>query len=232
MSSIPSYLYSGLDSDTFKLSKELENLGGGDAKTEHIRVHGVFVLPLEETDALVLGKKRVLWDYGQSVGLRDIFKPESSSAAESMRYFPVSSTHYLDNIVGGREPRDARQSQDQSSSFSKELSVEHELKRVVNDVLDGFNHCIMTYGEKGSGKTLALFGDETVSSADPHTGHNSHMCLNSHTRQAGMVDKVLRYLFDSINNNNNKNSGGGSDKRSAVTVAVSAWIIRGQHTIE
>jgi hypothetical protein len=202
MTQVPSFLYSGLDKDTLKLSKQLESLGGGDAKTENIKLHGILVNPINDHES----NARVLWDYGQSIAIRDIFQEETSPASETMRYYSVNSTHKLENIV---------ELSNLETGFSKELSIDHELTSIVNDVLDGFNHCILTYGERSSGKTLSMFGDENSSNYLDLKSNNGY-------RVNGMMDRVFANLYRSI-----KMLDGLQ-----VTVAIAAWMIKGQHTID
>lgn len=222
MSYVPSYLYSGLDSDTYKLSKELENLGGGDAKTEHVRVHGVFVNPSNQTDATILGRSRVLWDYGTSIGLKDVHMPDNAPAVDCMKYYPVSNTFHLENIIStAGEAFVDNQGQSYRQTGTKSIAIEQELKRVVAEVLQGFNHCILTIGERGIGKTLSLFGDESQSNLPREMrNHGTDNGYNPDT--IGMSDRLLNYIFEGISR----------QEKARTSVALSAWIIRGQHTIE
>ena len=135
------YVYAGLDDETGALALELESLGGGDAALGRFEVHAV----VDERIEVVKEKKetsKVLWVHGKTVGLRDATLPKATPSAESMSYINVSSTMQLSSLV--------------------ENPVKSSLNSngIADWVIDGFNACVFAYGNRGQGKTLALFGPE------------------------------------------------------------------------
>jgi hypothetical protein len=62
-----------------------------------------------------------------------------------MKYYNVTSTTKLNELLLDPAP----------STFSN-------INEVCKWVLNGFNGCIIAYGEKGSGKTQSLFGTHSL----------------------------------------------------------------------
>jgi len=133
------YLYSGLDAQTSALALELESLGGGDAALGRFEVHAVID---ERLDPREKSSAKVLWVHGKTVGIRDAFLPKSAASADSMAYASVSSTSKFSTFVQNpaKSPLDPQ--------------------AIVSWVLDGFNACVLSYGSRGVGKSLAFFGQE------------------------------------------------------------------------
>lgn len=82
--SVPSFLYSGVDSNMKLLSEELESLGGGDARITNLELNCII------DDSNVAKDDQVLWPLGTSVGIRDPKVPKNYPVADSMKYFLVS----------------------------------------------------------------------------------------------------------------------------------------------
>lgn len=183
---IPSYFYSGLDEDTIKLSKELDSLGGGDAKALTMDV-----IAIVANERAKKKGSQCIWNYGSSVGLRDVFAPKSSTIDDSIKCYRVSQTL----------PFDALNSND---------SV-HYLDKPVNLFFQGFNSCVITYGERGSGKSFSMFG----------TSYNVKdiFCLDDIPHC--FAHSFLRELFFTVENSRDK-----------VIVGLSAWFLQGQNVVD
>lgn len=83
--SVPSFVYSGVDSNIHALSEELESLGGGDARVANLELNCLIDDRIDSNDG------QVLWPLGKSVAIRDPKIPKNHPMSESMRYFPVTS---------------------------------------------------------------------------------------------------------------------------------------------
>ena len=57
-------------------------------------------------------------------------------------------------------------------------------KPLINNVLDGYNATILTFGRTGSGKSYTMFGDANYSNLD----------------EIGLIPRSLDYLFESLEN--------------------------------
>jgi hypothetical protein len=67
MSEVPSFYYASLDSETLRLAKDLEALGGGDECVKNTELVAVISNKLEKKQGA-----QTIWNYGTSVGIRDI----------------------------------------------------------------------------------------------------------------------------------------------------------------
>lgn len=118
---VPSYLFSAVDYETMQLSRELESLGGGDACTKQYEVHIVYTpFPWSKTlppssssggggknkynnkgtvERGPCGDAQVIWASDKSLGLRDVLQARHSSNQRSMKYYSVTSTTKLSDIL-------------------------------------------------------------------------------------------------------------------------------------
>lgn len=90
---------------------------------------------------------------------------------------------------------------------SLKKAIEHPeqlplVDEVVNSITSGFNRCLVTYGERGSGKTKLLFG---ATAGQP--------CL---------VAAILHRTYETL---------ASSDARE-YSVALSAWVVRGNRVVD
>ena len=114
MSTMPSFLYSGLDSRTMELQSELETLGGGDTRTAPMETNVII------DDLRGRTKSKILWQLDDFIGLRDPLAADTSTAT-SMNYFRVNS----------------------SQTISELLSIDNKQpmhQEIAEWVLDGFNY--------------------------------------------------------------------------------------------
>ena len=117
---VPSYLFSAVDYETMQMSRELDLLGGGDACTKQYEVHVVYTpFPWSKTlppSSSSNGRSKygsrgaaknntsdkdaqVIWASDKSLGLRDVLQARHSSSEKSMRYFRVTSSTKLSDIL-------------------------------------------------------------------------------------------------------------------------------------
>lgn len=172
MTEVPSFLYSGFDSETYELSRELRALGGGgDAKTINLSLNAVIIPPtLQYSSQSQRDISGILSHSDSSVGLRDILSPPQSPAAESMRNFYV--TNVVDTDMAAR--------------------VEQEVKQTVADIFEGFNRCCISYGERIAGKTKFFFStggfvDVLLSSIYNRKSHADTVAVSSWIIQGNNV---------------------------------------------
>lgn len=108
--------------------------------------------------------------------------------------------------------------------------------------MGGFNCCVVCYGERAAGKTTTMFGlqkrdhERLVSSNNVdikrELSDDSWDSLpEAIIRDGGIAVGILRELFYSSkrysrSDNMNKNN------RGKITIALSAWMLRGQLVIE
>lgn len=194
---IASFLYASIDPETLLLAKELEELGGGNVKVNNLQLHGI--INHSTGSSYKSSKHQTLWNYGESIGLRDIYQPIDTPASESMKYYPTNTCHNLDNLI----------KDDINSFYGNSLidnDMESNLNNICNEVSQGFNHCVITYGASTTGKTTTLFGSEASSnSSQPHF--------------SGIIGRILNKLYTN------------SDDRNIV-MGISSWIIYGDKVIE
>ena len=74
-----------------------------------------------------------------------------------------------------------------SSNSSQENTFNIIGKKIVDDVLEGYNGTIMAYGQTGSGKTYTIFG-----------GKRSFEYNEEIIVEMGLVPRVVRQLFDHV----------------------------------
>jgi hypothetical protein len=96
--SVPSFYYSGVDSNIKSLSDELESLGGGDARVAPLELNCVI------DDRIDSKQGQVLWPLGKAVALRDPKIPRNQPVAESMKYFTVSTAERLSMLPRKHSP--------------------------------------------------------------------------------------------------------------------------------
>lgn len=183
----PSYLYSGVNPSVSALNEALDQIGGGDARVTTMELH-CLIGDVEDTCRGVsasreAGSGSVLWPGSASVGIRNIDLPSNAPAAAAMRYFEVTSSSHL-------VKRDAL--------FLNVLP--HD--RVYRWISDGFNASVITYGERSSFKTCALFGNSNGDELSP--------C---------MARSVLSSLFEEA-----------LDSR--FTIGLSCWSLCGNETTD
>lgn len=100
--SVPSFYYSGVDSNIKSLNEELDSLGGGDARVAPLELNCVI-------DDWVDSKQgQILWSLGKAVALRDPKIPRNQPAADSMKYFNVSSADRLSMLPKKHSPWNQR----------------------------------------------------------------------------------------------------------------------------
>lgn len=132
--------------------EDLESLGGGgDTKSEHLRLIAVITPPSsiesfqknsKSHDSILSDRDRIntiLLNYNTSIGLRDILATPLTSTSQSIRYFPVTKSITKDK---------------------KDEVVQEEIAKITADILGGFNHNLITFGETKSEKTKTLFDSQ------------------------------------------------------------------------
>jgi hypothetical protein len=117
-SSVPSYLYSGIDSRTKSLQNDLEELGGGDTRLTNMELHVVI------DDLRGRNKSKILWQLDNFLGLKDPLAQNTLTPSKSisMTYYPVTSVQTISSMLSV------------SDSDSKPLEEE-----ISDWALDGFN---------------------------------------------------------------------------------------------
>jgi hypothetical protein len=127
--------YCGVDESGWRLGEELTAMSGSGSSSADAR-------PLRMKLVAVFGndsKRLVLTPYSSSLALRDVFAPSTAPASVSARHFSCECAD-LGTLLS--KPQDSA-----------------VLLEALRDALDGYNRCILAYGEGGSGKSRALFGD-------------------------------------------------------------------------
>lgn len=76
---------------------------------------------------------------------------------------------------------------------SQEESYNRVAKKIVSDVMEGYNGTIMAYGQTGSGKTYTIFGKKT--SMDFQEDFHEDM---------GIVPRAIKQIFHTISDNSSK----------------------------
>ena len=215
MDSVPSFLYTPLDTETRNLSLELEQLGGGDASSVSFEVHCICDDRLENKR-----DTQVIWlNHGGTVGTRDPSQALDAPAAENMKYYTLSSCHRLDDIL--RRP---------SIHF-------HLINDLANWVSRGFNACLIGYGERSAGKTASLFGfegqmEELLSEINP-----SNVAPPSHSSTKGLLDSggiavsILRELYTHAAAAD-LSAQSEAGVTTTTTIALSAWALSGSRIID
>ena len=156
----PSFLYSGLDQRTRSLQADLDELGGGDSRTANVDLHIVI------DDIKGRRKSKILWQLDNFVGLRDPQMTSEASVSANMNYYSATTCQTISEVLSS----DGNNCNDSSSSGSqrgrgrpsKPLHVD-----IADWSLSGYNNCIISYGARGSGKTLTLFGPNAQSTRFP-----------------------------------------------------------------
>jgi len=168
---------------------------------------------------------KVLWVHGKTVGLRNASLPRATPSADAMSYVSVSGSSSLAALV--QRPQDSPL----------------DPHGIADWVLDGFNACVLAYGGRGDGKTLALFGADTPPDlAEPCLGPNS-VAPQTNARSSSCVTAcVLRRLYERAGlplaagtvvappHLSARRSGCGEGDYNAVgrgtTIALSCWVVR------
>ena len=226
------FLYSGLDKDTSALALELESLGGGDATLGRFDVHAVVDDRLDPNEK---SSAKVLWVHGKTIGIRDAFLPKSAPSSDIMTYASLSSTSKFSTFV-------------QNPSKSP-LNP----KGIVEWVLDGFNACVLSYGGRNVGKSLAFYGPEQRPVlADPIVPGN--VASQEQNNSVSLVSILLRNIYElaglprsasssikpTLNSRlkNNLKSVDASfadnqhEGRSGTTVGISCWAVRASGVVD
>jgi hypothetical protein len=140
----------------------------------------------------VSGGIPVLTPLGSSLGLRDACLPKGTPASQCMRYFPVSATTDAHVVA-----------QTLDLGFNDEL---------VTSVLDGFNRCVVSFGERGAGKTILLHGSRGADTTD--------VSLSGPTCVA---EALLASLFLEL-----------SSRRQvqAYSISLSVWAVQGNRVLD
>lgn len=131
-----SYQFAGLDAEMMELTQELEELGGGDARSVAMELH--YLIKRSENES-----NQTLWRHENSLGLRDI-QAKDPSVVKSMRYFAINSSSTTEH------PQD---------SFSSSETINTIVEENTKLLMEGFNSCILSVGPSLMGKTETLFGN-------------------------------------------------------------------------
>ena len=139
MQEIPSYVVSGFDDDTLSLMRELDALGGGDAKIFNAEAHAVVVGSDDDDIDINNSTNQTIWINNNRVGFRNTSLSKTEPIANSIKYFTFSSVTKINDIVDSPD----------TYKFISELK---------DHIINGFNGTVIAVGEKGAGKTRVLFG--------------------------------------------------------------------------
>lgn len=123
-----SYRYQGADEEQLRLGRELGAMGGGAARCERM---GLTVFHDQ-------AERSLLRPAPGHLGLLDAFARPGAPEAESVRRFPCASERLSDALAAPAA-----------------LPL---VRETVDSVLGGFNCCLVTFGERGVGKTRLALG--------------------------------------------------------------------------
>jgi hypothetical protein len=200
--SVPSYLYSPLDLNTIELTKELESLGGGDAKTKNIDVYIILNTPIESKGKTIKERnnesKQTLWTTNDTIGIRNINVSNATPMSESMKYYNITNTYKLYDIINNPD-----------HSFPP-------IKEVSDWILDGFNACLISYGSRNIGKSLSLFGSYNQT-ADVNVDNLTDTLI--HDISSSLIFSLFKLLFNAANSSNDD----------IITIGLSCWVLYGNN---
>ena len=171
---VPSYVVSAFDEETLNLSKELEALGGGDAKIFNAEAHTVVVGPDDDDDGHDI-TNQTLWVKDNRIGFRNTSLSKTEPLAKSVKYFTFDSVSTINNVVDNPD----------------RYQLVEDLK---NHMLSGFNGTVIAVGEKGTGKTRTLFG------ASPPSITSDIVRIQD--LPSSIVSSLLRLLYTHKNTSN------------------------------
>jgi len=190
---VPSYVVSSFDEETLNLSRELEALGGGDAKIFNAEAHTIVVGPDDDDDGHD-STNQTLWVKDNRIGFRNTSLSKTEPIAKSVKYFTFDSVSKINNVIDNPD----------------KYQLVEDLK---NHMLSGFNGTVIAVGEKGTGKTRALFG------ASPPSITSDIVRIQD--LPSSIVSSLLRLLYTHKNTSNE-----------LVTIALSVWVIRGSQLVD
>ena len=171
---VPSYVVSAFDEETLILSKELEALGGGDAKIFNAEAHTIVVGPDDDDDGHD-STNQTLWVKDNRIGFRNTSLSKTEPIAKSVKYFTFDSVSKINNVVDNPD----------------RYQLVEDLK---NHMLSGFNGTVIAVGEKGTGKTRTLFG------ASPPSITSDIVRIQD--LPSSIVSSLLRLLYTHKNTSN------------------------------
>ena len=97
-------------------------------------------------------------------------------------------------------------------------------------VREGFNACLISYGERSSGKTATMFGLDDGSREAIDSCHSRR--IEDVLAQGGVALALLKEFYLTDPHAAASSSGSRGHREGGVTVALSAWTLRGQQVIE
>ena len=113
-------------------------------------------------------------------------------------------------------------------------------------VQEGFNACLIAYGERSSGKTATMFGfDDSIVGGSP--GISKTRMEEESIANGGIATALLKELYsgnqhiggDGCSSSSSSSSSDigskavtGNCSNSQTTIALSAWTLRGQRVVE
>lgn len=100
-------------------------------------------------------------------------------------------------------------------------------------ILEGFNGCIISYGERSSGKTATMFGFNNQEKAKEYSGMGHSPASRGILAQGGVACGIIKQLYNASNSEINPESDVHEGRECGrITIALSAWILRGQLIVE
>ena len=109
---------------------------------------------------------------------------------------------------------------------------------------EGFNACLIAYGERSSGKTATMFGfDDSIVGGSP--GISKTRMEEESIANGGIATALLKELYSGNQHIGGEGCSDGSSSsdigskavtgncsNSQTTIALSAWTLRGQRVVE
>ena len=211
------YSYCGVDSATERLNEELRALGGGSAQSSRMALVAFYASPSSSASSSSnthTSKDSILTALPSSLALRDPFASLSSVGGKAIlrsEQFPCTPIP-LQNALQSPDSLNITQ-YSSPLLFFLDLSNAVYGSEAVGSVLQGFNKCIFSFGEKGSGKTRLLF----------HDGRNESPEAAGDKESKSLVEALLRRLYQQL-----AIKVGIRDHR----VAISCYFVRGNSVID
>jgi hypothetical protein len=91
----------------------------------------------------------------------------------------------------------------------------------------------VSYGERSSGKTATMFGFDNQEKAKEYSGMGYSSASRGISAQGGVACGIIKQLYNASNNDTSSENNMLEGKECGrITIALSAWILRGQLIVE
>lgn len=113
------------------------------------------------------------------------------------------------------------------------MSALYYIRNLSEWILEGFNGCIISYGERLSGKTATMFGFDNQEKEKEYSGSGCNPASCGLLGGGGIASGIIKELYNNTKHHLSTQSDlyEGS-KYGKITIALSAWLLRGNQIIE